>query len=196
MPSATCPSRTCWRTSSAWFGASSPSTKGSRVQRDVEAGRLGARRSLSPPVRSARFVSGRRGQPPLRHSDTTMGSTNTRPMPTMIEADRRRFLPASPRLGRSPVPTTPMKGCVEDLALFGGAPAFETTLHVGRPNVGHRDRLFEPLERSARPALALKRWPLRSRARDHLGVANRVSATLLRWPMAPSGSTSRFGPQV
>ena len=38
-----------------------------------------------------------------------------------------------------------MKSRVEDLALFGGQPAFGDTLHVGRPNIGHRDRLFARL---------------------------------------------------
>lgn len=32
---------------------------------------------------------------------------------------------------------------IEDLALFGGEPAFTTTLHVGRPNIGNRERLME-----------------------------------------------------
>jgi dTDP-4-amino-4,6-dideoxygalactose transaminase len=31
------------------------------------------------------------------------------------------------------------KGSVNDLALFGGAPAFDEPLHVGRPNIGDRD---------------------------------------------------------
>ncbi|HEY6206260.1 MAG TPA: DegT/DnrJ/EryC1/StrS family aminotransferase [Chthoniobacterales bacterium] len=29
-----------------------------------------------------------------------------------------------------------------DLAIFGGSPAFKTELHVGRPNIGSRERLF------------------------------------------------------
>jgi dTDP-4-amino-4,6-dideoxygalactose transaminase len=32
-----------------------------------------------------------------------------------------------------------MKHNLDDLALFGGKPAFEEPLHVGRPNIGHRD---------------------------------------------------------
>src|ERR1043166_7152087 len=40
---------------------------------------------------------------------------------------------------------------VEDLAIFGGSPAFRTELHVGRPNIGNREQLFrrfnEVLER-------------------------------------------------
>jgi dTDP-4-amino-4,6-dideoxygalactose transaminase len=38
-----------------------------------------------------------------------------------------------------------MKSGVEDFAVFGGAPAFPNTLHVGRPNLGRRDRLFDRL---------------------------------------------------
>ena len=38
--------------------------------------------------------------------------------------------------------TTP-KSRVEDLALFGGTPAFGSELHVGRPNVGERQALFK-----------------------------------------------------
>jgi hypothetical protein len=32
---------------------------------------------------------------------------------------------------------------VEDLALFGGAPAFESPLHVGKPNIGNRQTLLQ-----------------------------------------------------
>lgn len=35
-----------------------------------------------------------------------------------------------------------MKAHLEDLALFGGPAAFAETLHVGRPNIGDRDRLL------------------------------------------------------
>jgi len=31
----------------------------------------------------------------------------------------------------------------EDLAIFGGVPAFTEPLHVGRPNIGNRQRLLE-----------------------------------------------------
>jgi dTDP-4-amino-4,6-dideoxygalactose transaminase len=34
------------------------------------------------------------------------------------------------------------KAAVSDLALFGGAPAFAEKLHVGRPNIGDRERLL------------------------------------------------------
>lgn len=36
-----------------------------------------------------------------------------------------------------------MKINIEDLAIFGGEPVFEAPLHVGRPNIGDRDRLLE-----------------------------------------------------
>lgn len=36
-----------------------------------------------------------------------------------------------------------MKDTTGDLAIFGGVPAFEEPLHVGRPNFGDRSRLFE-----------------------------------------------------
>src|SRR5690349_16568679 len=32
---------------------------------------------------------------------------------------------------------------IADLAILGGAPAFAEKLHVGRPNIGSRDRLLE-----------------------------------------------------
>lgn len=36
-----------------------------------------------------------------------------------------------------------MKQSLDDLAMFGGAPAFAEKLHVGRPNIGDRARLLE-----------------------------------------------------
>jgi dTDP-4-amino-4,6-dideoxygalactose transaminase len=35
------------------------------------------------------------------------------------------------------------KNSLSDLAIFGGTPVFSEKLHVGRPNIGDRDRLFE-----------------------------------------------------
>lgn len=34
------------------------------------------------------------------------------------------------------------KNCLSDLAIFGGPPAFQEKLHVGRPNIGNRERLL------------------------------------------------------
>jgi dTDP-4-amino-4,6-dideoxygalactose transaminase len=36
-----------------------------------------------------------------------------------------------------------VKGSIDLLALFGGTPAFSEMLHVGRPNIGDRERLFD-----------------------------------------------------
>jgi dTDP-4-amino-4,6-dideoxygalactose transaminase len=36
-----------------------------------------------------------------------------------------------------------VKARLEDLAIFGGSPAFDEKLHVGRPNIGDRQRLLE-----------------------------------------------------
>lgn len=38
-----------------------------------------------------------------------------------------------------------IKRTAADLAIFGGQPAFEETLHVGRPNLGNRERLIDRL---------------------------------------------------
>src|SRR5712692_7821585 len=38
------------------------------------------------------------------------------------------------------------KKYLEDLAVFGGEPAFQEALHVGRPNIGDRARLLERIE--------------------------------------------------
>jgi dTDP-4-amino-4,6-dideoxygalactose transaminase len=39
-----------------------------------------------------------------------------------------------------------VKAAVSDLALFGGTPAFEADLHVGRPNIGDRAKLLHRIE--------------------------------------------------
>jgi dTDP-4-amino-4,6-dideoxygalactose transaminase len=39
-----------------------------------------------------------------------------------------------------------MKNRVRDLAIHGGSPAFPEALHVGRPNIGNRQRLFERID--------------------------------------------------
>ena len=43
----------------------------------------------------------------------------------------------------TPGPSGSRKAGFPDLAIAGGAPAFGEALHVGRPNVGNRERLFE-----------------------------------------------------
>jgi dTDP-4-amino-4,6-dideoxygalactose transaminase len=39
-----------------------------------------------------------------------------------------------------------MKTNIEDLAILGGTPEFDDKLHVGRPNIGNRKKLFERIE--------------------------------------------------
>jgi dTDP-4-amino-4,6-dideoxygalactose transaminase len=39
-----------------------------------------------------------------------------------------------------------MKSSLSELAVFGGSPAFEEKLHIGRPNVGDRGRLMGRIE--------------------------------------------------
>src|SRR5688572_26080599 len=42
---------------------------------------------------------------------------------------------------------------LSSLAIFGGTPAFDTQLHVGRPNIGDREKLFARIE-----SLLDRRW--------------------------------------
>lgn len=46
-----------------------------------------------------------------------------------------------------------MKQSIADLAIFGGSPAFNEQLHVGRPNIGDRERLLERIN-----GLLDRRW--------------------------------------
>ncbi|MGH7554956.1 MAG: DegT/DnrJ/EryC1/StrS family aminotransferase, partial [Longimicrobiales bacterium] len=39
-----------------------------------------------------------------------------------------------------------MKARIDDLAVFGGSPAFSVPLHVGRPNIGDRARLHRRID--------------------------------------------------
>jgi len=36
-----------------------------------------------------------------------------------------------------------LKSTIDQLAVAGGEPAFSTVMHVGRPNIGDRQRLWE-----------------------------------------------------
>lgn len=67
-----------------------------------------------------------------------------------------------------------MKESIDQLGLFGGAPAFVDKLHVGRPNIGNRDKFFEQVN-----DLFDRRWltndgpfvrELEHRIADHLKV--------------------------
>jgi dTDP-4-amino-4,6-dideoxygalactose transaminase len=70
------------------------------------------------------------------------------------------------------------KVAVDDLAIFGGVPAFTGMLHVGRPNVGNPRRLLERMS-----GILERRWltndgplvqELEARLASHLGVGHCV----------------------
>jgi dTDP-4-amino-4,6-dideoxygalactose transaminase len=72
-----------------------------------------------------------------------------------------------------------MKASIDQLGLFGGAPAFVDRLHVGRPNIGNRDKFFEQVN-----DLFDRRWltndgpfvrELERRIADHLNVKECVA---------------------
>ena len=72
-----------------------------------------------------------------------------------------------------------MKVSIDQLGLFGGAPAFVDRLHVGRPNIGNKDKFFERAN-----DLFDRRWltndgpfvrELESRIADHLNVKECVA---------------------
>jgi dTDP-4-amino-4,6-dideoxygalactose transaminase len=72
-----------------------------------------------------------------------------------------------------------MKNLLSDLAIFGGAPAFAEELHVGRPNVGDRQRLLERIN-----DLLDRRWftnngpyvqAFERRIADMIGVRNCIA---------------------
>ena len=72
-----------------------------------------------------------------------------------------------------------MKTEVNDLAIFGGAPAFAEKLHVGRPNFGERERLIERINQ-----IIERRWftnagpyvkELEARLAEFLGVKHCIA---------------------
>ena len=85
-----------------------------------------------------------------------------------------------------------IKRSLDDLAVFGGSPHFSEPLHVGRPNVGNRERLFQRLN-----DLLDRRWltndgkyvrEFEARLAERLGVKQaRVEAFRLGWgPLIPA----------
>jgi dTDP-4-amino-4,6-dideoxygalactose transaminase len=72
-----------------------------------------------------------------------------------------------------------MKQVLEDLAIFGGEPEFNEKLHVGRPNIGNREKLFERIN-----DMLDRRWltnngpyvqELEKRIQDYTGVRNCIA---------------------
>ncbi len=74
-----------------------------------------------------------------------------------------------------------MKERLEDLAIFGGAPAFAEKLHVGRPNIGDRKRLLARIEEMLDRRYLSNDGPfvreLEARIAEHLGVRHCVAIT-------------------
>ena len=75
-----------------------------------------------------------------------------------------------------------MKKQVTELAIFGGLPAFEEKLHVGRPSIGNRERLLERIN-----DLLDRRWLINT------GPYVQVQAPDQRifYPCLPCSSVSR-----
>src|SRR5262249_53838764 len=68
---------------------------------------------------------------------------------------------------------------LKDLAIFGGAPAFEDKLYVGRPNIGDREQLFRLLAEALDRRWLTNAGPLvqefERRLAEFLGVKNCVA---------------------
>lgn len=68
---------------------------------------------------------------------------------------------------------------VDDLALFGGRPAFTSPLHVGRPNIGNRQRLMDRIEDALDRAWLTNNGPhvqeLEKRIGELLGVKHCIA---------------------
>jgi dTDP-4-amino-4,6-dideoxygalactose transaminase len=59
-----------------------------------------------------------------------------------MDADclRRKALSHAPHMQTLQTSSRPSKNTIDDLAIFGGPQAFEQPLHVGRPNIGNRQK--------------------------------------------------------
>jgi len=72
-----------------------------------------------------------------------------------------------------------MEKSLEDLAIFGGNPTFNETLHVGRPNIGNREKLLERINDSLDRYWLTNRGPFvrefEQRVAELLGVKHCVA---------------------
>ncbi|MGE0432057.1 MAG: DegT/DnrJ/EryC1/StrS family aminotransferase [Planctomycetota bacterium] len=72
-----------------------------------------------------------------------------------------------------------MKNCIDDLAMFGGMPAFPEQLHVGRPNVPDRRKLLERIEGMLDTVWFTNNGPLvqefEQRLAEYVGVKHAVA---------------------
>ena len=68
---------------------------------------------------------------------------------------------------------------MEDLAVFGAPPAFAEPLHVGRPNIGDRERLLERINDALDRRWLTNNGPLvqelEQRLADYLGVRHCIA---------------------
>jgi len=69
------------------------------------------------------------------------------------------------------VSSAPVKSRLDDLAVFGGRPLFPEPLHVGRPNVGDRGRLFARLTAALDRCWLTNHGPLEKEFEDRLARA-------------------------
>ena len=71
------------------------------------------------------------------------------------------------------------KQVIDEFAIFGGAPAFDETLHVGRPNVGDRARLLERISDMLDRRWLTNRGPyvveFEQRLAEYLGVKHCIA---------------------
>jgi len=72
-----------------------------------------------------------------------------------------------------------MKTNIDDLAIFGGTPTFQETLHVGRPNLGDRERLLKRINDMLDRKWLSNNGPyvqeFEQRISDMIGVRNCIS---------------------
>src|SRR5262245_44808102 len=67
-----------------------------------------------------------------------------------------------------------LKANLSDFAIFGGRPAFSAKLHVGRPNIGSRQRLMERFNQMLDQRWLSNQGPLVSEFEQR--IANTVNA--------------------
>ncbi len=76
-------------------------------------------------------------------------------------------------------PSPALHDSVRDLAIFGGRPAFSEPLHVGRPNIGRRERLMQLMNEIVDRRWLTNNGPLvqefEKRVADFLGVKHCVA---------------------
>lgn len=74
-----------------------------------------------------------------------------------------------------------MKKQIDELAIFGGQPAFDRQIHVGRPNIGDRSRIISRLNEILDSGWLTNHGPMvtefEKRLADYLGVKNCISVT-------------------